>query len=129
MLTGDLKPAAEYPENDMRHQRDERWHPGNFERNAEAVERLEELAAGKNITVSQLALAWLLAQGDDIVPIPGTRSLERALENAAAADVTLTQADLETIDDVLPNGSYGNRYPEALKYDGLSKPRSGSAMR
>jgi aryl-alcohol dehydrogenase-like predicted oxidoreductase len=123
MLTGDLKPASEYPENDMRHQRDERWQPGNFERNAQAVERLEQLAASKDITVSQLALAWLLAQGDDIVPIPGTRSLERAVENAAAADVTLTQDDLDTIRDVLPNGSYGNRYPEALHYDGLSKRR------
>ena len=120
MLTGDLKPASEYPENDMRHQRDERWHPGNFERNAAAVDRLEHLAAGKDITVSQLALAWLLAQGEDIVPIPGTRSFKRAVENAAAADVTLTQADLDAIQNVLPNGSYGNRYPETLQYDGLS---------
>ncbi|HEY2435805.1 MAG TPA: aldo/keto reductase, partial [Solirubrobacteraceae bacterium] len=123
MLTGDLKPASEYPENDMRHQRDERWHPGNFERNAEAVGRLEQLAASKYITVSQVALAWLLAQGDDIVPIPGTRSLNRAVENARAAAVPLTQADLDTIHNVLPNGSYGNRYPESLQYDGLSKSR------
>ena len=121
MLTGDLKPASEYPENDMRHQRDERWHPGNFERNAEAVERLGQLAASKDIAVSQLALAWLLAQGDDIVPIPGTRRLERVLENVGAADVTLTEADLDTIHDALPNGSYGNRYPETLHYDGLSR--------
>jgi aryl-alcohol dehydrogenase-like predicted oxidoreductase len=123
MLTGDLKPASEYPENDMRSHRDERWHPGNFERNAEAVERLKQLAASKDITVSQLALAWLLAQGDDVVPIPGTRSLKRVIENAGAADVTLTQADLDTIHNALPNGSYGNRYPEALQYDGLSKSR------
>jgi aryl-alcohol dehydrogenase-like predicted oxidoreductase len=123
MLTGDLKPASEYTENDMRHQRDERWHPGNFERNAEAVGRLEQLAASKDITVSQLALAWLLAQGDDIVPIPGTRTLNRAVENARAADVPLTQADLDTIHNVLPNGSCGNRYPESLQYDGLSKSR------
>ena len=123
MLTGDLKPASEYAESDMRHDRDERWHPGNFERNAEAVERLKQLAASKDITVSQLALAWLLAQGDDIVPIPGTRSLKRAVENAGAADVTLTQTDLDTIHNALPNGSYGNRYPETLQYDGLSKSR------
>ena len=127
MLTGDLRPASEYPENDMRSHRDERWQPGNFERNAEAVERLERLASSKDITVSQLALAWLLAQGEDIVPIPGTRSLERAVENAGAADVTLTQADLDTIHNVLPNGSYGNRYPEALHYDGLSKSLVGTA--
>ena len=123
MLTGDLKPASEYPENDMRHQHDERWHPGNFEHNAAAVERLTQLAAGKGISVSQLALAWLLAQGDDIVPIPGTRSLVLVVENAAAADVTLTEADLETIHNALPDGSYGNRYPETLQYNGLSKRR------
>jgi aryl-alcohol dehydrogenase-like predicted oxidoreductase len=123
MLTGDIKPASEYPENDMRHQRDERWHPGNFERNAEAVERLKQLAASKDVTVSQLALAWLLAQGEDIVPIPGTRSLKHALGNAGAADATLTQGDLDIIHIALPNGSYGNRYPETLQYDGLSKSR------
>lgn len=123
MLTGDLKPASAYPENDMRSRLDERWQPGNFERNAEAVERLRELAAEKGVTVSQLALAWLLAQGDDIVPIPGTRSLARVRENAAAADVTLTADDLARVHAILPDGSFGNRYPEALAYDGLSRAR------
>jgi aryl-alcohol dehydrogenase-like predicted oxidoreductase len=123
MLTGDLKPAGEYPDGDMRRDMDERWQPGNYERNAEAVRRLNELAAGKGITVSQLALAWLLAQGDDIVPIPGTRSLERVKENAGGADVSLTDADLAAIREILPDGSYGNRYPEWFVFDGLSRPR------
>ena len=113
MLTGDLKPASEYPENDMRHQRDERWHPGNFERNAEAVERLEQLAASKGITVSQLALAWLLAQGDDIVPIPGTKKRNYLEENLGAADVSLSSDDLQRIEQVAPKGfSAGDRYPD-----------------
>jgi aryl-alcohol dehydrogenase-like predicted oxidoreductase len=112
-LTGDFRPAAEYPADDMRSW-DDRWQPGNYERNAEAVERLVALASSKGITVSQLALAWLLAQGDDIVPIPGTRSQARVVENAAAAGVALTAADLETIRDALPTGGFGSRYPEAM---------------
>jgi aryl-alcohol dehydrogenase-like predicted oxidoreductase len=121
-LTGKVKPASEYDESDMRNRFDERWQPGNFERNADAVARLKELAAGKGISVSQLALAWLLAQGDDIAPIPGTRSLDRVRENAAAADIALAQEDLDAITAILPDGSYGNRYPE-MGYDGLSRPR------
>jgi aryl-alcohol dehydrogenase-like predicted oxidoreductase len=112
-LTGDFRPAADYPADDMRSW-DHRWQPGNYERNVEAVERLVALAASKGITVSQLALAWLLAQGDDIVPIPGTRSPARVVENAAAADVTLTPADLDAIREALPTGGFGSRYPEAM---------------
>lgn len=112
-LTGDIRPAAEYPANDMRSW-DDRWQPGNYERNREAVERLTELARSKDISVSQLALAWLLAQGDDIVPIPGTRSQARAVENAGAAAVALSAADLETIRAALPTGGFGSRYPEAF---------------
>ena len=112
-LTGDFKPAAEYPADDMRSW-DERWQPGNYERNAEAVQQLTALAGEKSITVTQLALAWLLAQGDDIVPIPGTRRAQRVAENAAAADVELTDADLTRIGEILPDGSFGGRYPEAM---------------
>lgn len=112
-LTGDVRPASEYPANDMRSW-DDRWQPGNYERNLEAVERLTALARSKDITVGQLALAWLLAQGEDIVPIPGTRSAARAVENARAADVTLTPTDLETIHAALPSGGFGSRYPEAF---------------
>jgi len=75
-LTAAVKPAAEYAADDMRRW-DERWQPGNYERNSEAIRQLAALAAEKGFEVTQLALAWLLAQGDDIVPIPGTRSPHR----------------------------------------------------
>lgn len=112
-LTSAVKPAAEYPENDMRSW-DERWQPGNFEKNIDAVNQLTELARARGIEVTQLALAWLLAQGDDVVPIPGTRSPQRMADNAAAADVKLTDEDLARIHGILPQGAYGARYPEAM---------------
>ena len=112
-LTAAVKPAAEYPDDDMRRW-DERWQPGNYERNTEAIRQLAALAAEKGIEVTQLALAWLLAQGDDIVPIPGTRSPDRLAENTAAADVELTAGDLKRIADILPDGAYGSRYPAGM---------------
>ncbi|SFB74247.1 aldo/keto reductase [Tropicimonas isoalkanivorans] len=108
-LTGAVKPAAEYEEGDMR-RTDPRWQPGNFEKNLDAVRKLGELAEQKGIMVSQLALAWLLAQGDEIVPIPGTRHIERLEENTAAADVSLSADDLERIRQILPDGAFGARY-------------------
>lgn len=108
-LTGVVKPAAEYEETDMRRV-DPRWQPGNFEKNLDAVRQLEDLAKSKSATVSQLALAWLLAQGEDIVPIPGTRRTERLEENIGAADVVLSADDLAQIDRVLPEGAFGARY-------------------
>jgi aryl-alcohol dehydrogenase-like predicted oxidoreductase len=113
-LTGTAKPASEYDETDMR-SRDARWQPGNFEKNLEATRQLTELAASKDATVSQLALAWLLAQGEHIVPIPGTRSAKRVEENIGAADLTLTPADLDRIKEILPTGGFGARYPEAMR--------------
>ena len=112
-LTGDTRPAADYPANDMRSW-DDRWQPGNYERNLAAVERLTALARTKEITVGQLALGWLLAQGEDIVPIPGTRSAARVVENAGAAEITLTSEDLDTIHEALPHGGFGSRYPESM---------------
>jgi aryl-alcohol dehydrogenase-like predicted oxidoreductase len=112
-LTSDVKPASEYPADDMRSW-DARWQGDNFVANARAVEQLKELAAGKGATVGQLALAWLLAQGDDVVPIPGTRSAERLAENGGAADVVLTAEDLARVQEILPHGSYGDRYPAAM---------------
>jgi hypothetical protein len=73
----------------------------------DAVKQLTELAHAKGATVSQLALAWILAQGQDIVPIPGTRSAARVAENTAAADLTLAPADLEEIARILPAGGFG----------------------
>jgi aryl-alcohol dehydrogenase-like predicted oxidoreductase len=111
-LTSEVKPASEYGPGDMRSV-DERWQPGNYERNVAAIERLTELARGKGASVTQLALAWLLAQGDDIVPIPGTRSPDRLAENVGAAEVTLTADDLKLVDEILPGGSFGSRYAAA----------------
>jgi aryl-alcohol dehydrogenase-like predicted oxidoreductase len=108
-ITGTAKPAGQYDPSDMRNA-DPRWQPGNFEKNTDAVRRLGDLAAAKGITVSQLALAWLLSRGEYIVPIPGTRSPRRVEENTRAADVTLTDADLAAIGDILPVGGFGARY-------------------
>ncbi|WFE30284.1 aldo/keto reductase [Solwaraspora sp. WMMD791] len=111
-LTGAVRPAAEYPDGDMRTW-DERWQPGNYERNLAAVRELTAIAAAKGIAVTQLALAWLLAQGEEIVPIPGTRSPHRLAENVAAASVALSPAEVDRIRAVLPHGAAGSRYPAA----------------
>jgi hypothetical protein len=109
--TGTAKPAGQYDATDFRNT-NPRWQPGNFEKNVEAVDRLGRLATAKGITVSQLALAWLLAQGEHIVPIPGTRSAARLEENTHAADVALTEGDLAAIREILPTGGFGARYAE-----------------
>jgi aryl-alcohol dehydrogenase-like predicted oxidoreductase len=108
-LTGEIKPASEYPDDDMRSY-DPRWQGEDFEKNAAAVEALKELASEKEATVGQLALAWLLAQKDYIVPIPGTRKVARLEENVGAADLKLTDEDLKRIHEILPEGSFGSRY-------------------
>lgn len=110
-ITGTAKPAGQYEATDIRNV-DPRWQPGNFEKNVEAVDRLAEARGGKGATVSQLALAWLLTRGEHIVPIPGSRSPSRIEENAAAADLTLADADLTAIDEILPLGGFGARYTE-----------------
>lgn len=112
-LSGVVKPASEYPEGDMRRW-DERWQGENFTYNLRATGELTDFAATKGLTVAQLALAWLLAQGDDVVPIPGTRSPGRVAENTRAADVELTEADLARIGEILPQGSAGGRLPATL---------------
>ena len=112
-LTGAAKPGADYDESDLRYT-DPRFQPGNFEKNLEATKKLTALAGSKGATVAQLALAWLLAQGDDIVPIPGTRSPKRVEENVGAADLTLSEADLKQVHDILPHGGFGARYTEEL---------------
>lgn len=112
-LTGTAKPADQYDKSDMR-SFDPRWQPGAFEKNVEAVRQLEAFAKERGAKVSQLALAWLLAQGDDIVPIPGTRSIARLEENVGAVRLELTAHDLERIDEILPAGGFGARYPDAV---------------
>ena len=108
-LTGSAKPADQYDATDMR-RNDPRWQPGNFEKNVEATRQLSALAESKGATVAQLALAWLLAQGEYIVPIPGTRSPQRLVENIGAVDLTLTADDLANVDEILPAGGFGARY-------------------
>ncbi|MGY5956462.1 aldo/keto reductase [Kosakonia sp. BK9b] len=108
-LTADVRPAAEYDETDSR-RFDPRWQPGNFEKNRAAVEQLTVLARQKGASVSQFALAWLLAQGNDIVPIPGTRRQDRLVENIRAAELSLTQEDIDEISRILPDGAFGERY-------------------
>ena len=109
-LTGTARPAAAYDADDIRHD-DPRWQPGNYEHNQAAVTRLADLAAAKEATVGQLALAWLLTRRPDLVPIPGTRNLERVQENAAAASLTLDDDELALIDTILPQ-AHGARYTE-----------------
>lgn len=108
-LTGMAKPAAEHEPDDMR-TFDPRWQPGNFERNLKATAQLSALAESMDATVGQLALAWLLAQDDHVVPIPGSRSPQRVAENAAAANLDLSLSDLTHIAEILPNGGFGARY-------------------
>ena len=81
------------------------------------MRELTELAREKDITVTQLALAWILAQGTDIVAIPGTKRPERMEENAVAAEVELSAEDLARIDEILPDGAYGSRYQEGMVPD------------
>jgi aryl-alcohol dehydrogenase-like predicted oxidoreductase len=111
-LTGRFKSPADLPEDDWR-----RGHPRfqgeNFNRNLDLVRRVEALARRKGCTPAQLALAWLLAQGPDVVPIPGSKVRARLEENAAAADIELGRTDLESLDAAFPKGAaVGLRYPE-----------------
>lgn len=112
-LTGAVTPAHEYAEDDMRRV-DPRWQGENFEYNLCATRQLKEFAAAKGITVAQPALAWLLAKGEDIVPIPGTRSAQRLEENVGSAAVELTAGDLQRITQILPYGAAGGRYPAEI---------------
>jgi aryl-alcohol dehydrogenase-like predicted oxidoreductase len=108
-LTGTAKPAGQYDPTDMRNS-DPRWQPGNYEKNLAATRELADLARSLNATVGQLALAWLLARGPHVVPIPGSRKPERVLENAGAARLQLDDATLTSIAEILPEGGYGARY-------------------
>ncbi len=112
-LTGRWKSVSDMPEGDTRAARFPRFEEENFRKNLELVERVKEIAAEKDATPGQLALAWVLAQGDDIVPIPGTKRRKYLEENAAAADLSLTDDDLRRIEEAMPRGSAaGDRYYE-----------------
>ncbi len=112
-LTGRFRKLEDLSADDYR-RHSPRFQGENFAKNLELVERVEEMAKEKNCTASQLALAWVMAQGEDIVPIPGTKKLRYLEENIAAAKITLNSADLKKLDDVAPHGAAaGLRYPEA----------------
>ena len=111
-LTGQIKRIEDLAEDDFRRQ-NPRFMGENFRKNLELVARVEEIAKEHKCTPAQLALAWVLAQGDDIVPIPGTRHPERVEENVGALDVVLSENDLRRIDAAAPKGiAAGERYPE-----------------
>jgi aryl-alcohol dehydrogenase-like predicted oxidoreductase len=109
-LTGRFKTQASIAEGDYR-RNTPRFQGENFDRNLSLLSEVESLAAAKGITPSQLALAWVLAQGEDIVPIPGTKRRKYIEENAAAADVALTVSDLRRLAAAFPKGvAAGDRY-------------------
>ncbi|HLN65519.1 MAG TPA: aldo/keto reductase [Symbiobacteriaceae bacterium] len=112
-LTGQIKRFEDLPADDYR-RNSPRFQGENFRRNLDLVARIEELAGQKGCTPAQLALAWLLAQGKDIVPIPGTKRRRYLDENLGALSVTLTDEDLRRIEAVAPRGvAAGERYPAA----------------
>jgi aryl-alcohol dehydrogenase-like predicted oxidoreductase len=113
-LTGSLKRPEDLPENDWR-RTNPRFQGENFEKNRALVEEVEAMAWNKGTTPAQLALAWLLRRGPHVVPIPGSRRLERLEENTAAADITLSDEELRRLDEIAPMGAAaGDRYPETM---------------
>jgi aryl-alcohol dehydrogenase-like predicted oxidoreductase len=110
-LSGRFKTIDDLEPTDYRRQ-SPRFQGENFERNLDVVRRIEEIARSKGVTPAQLAIAWVLSQGDDIVPIPGSKSIGHLQENIAAVDIELTPDDLAKIDEVAPKGvAAGDRYP------------------
>jgi aryl-alcohol dehydrogenase-like predicted oxidoreductase len=111
-LTGEIKKAGDLGETDRRRMFP-RFQGENLEKNVAVVNRVEEIAKEKQCTPAQLALAWVLAQGNDIVPIPGTKRRKYLEQNAAALEVELTEEDLRRIEEIAPRGvASGLRYPE-----------------
>jgi aryl-alcohol dehydrogenase-like predicted oxidoreductase len=113
-LTGQIKRFEDFAEDDFR-RNISRFQGENFQKNLDLVAKVEEIAKQKNCTSSQLALAWVLAQGEDLVPIPGTKRRHYLEENLKALDVQLTPADLQRIEEAFPRGAAaGPRYSEQM---------------
>jgi aryl-alcohol dehydrogenase-like predicted oxidoreductase len=113
-LTGALKSPDDLAPDDWRRM-NPRFQGENFRKNLELVEELEAMARDKGTTAAQLALAWLLTRGKHVVPIPGSRRIERLEENTAAADITLTENELHRLELIAPFGAAaGMRYPEPM---------------
>jgi len=116
-LSGRVTSPDDLDPDDFR-RRNPRFQGENFDRNLELVERVREIAEEKDVTPAQLALAWVLRQGDDIVPIPGTKRAHYVEENARAAEVELGDEDLARIEDAFPKGATsGERYPDMSSID------------
>jgi len=113
-LTGQIKKTSDLAEDDWR-RNSPRFQGENFAKNLKLVEHLKALAAEKGCLPSQLALAWILAQSKDIVPIPGTKQRKYLEENVGSLNITLSSTDLKQIDEIAPSGvAQGGRYPEAM---------------
>jgi aryl-alcohol dehydrogenase-like predicted oxidoreductase len=117
-LSGRFRSLGDLDPEDFR-RNNPRFQAENFTRNLDLVERVQEIAAEKGVTAAQLALAWVLAQGNDIVPIPGTKRVAYLEENLGALDVELTGDDLARIDEAFPRGvTSGERYPDMSSVNG-----------
>jgi len=113
-LSGQLKEFDDLAEDDYR-RNSPRFQGDNFDKNLQLVKKVEDIASQKGVAASQLALAWVLAQGQDIVPIPGTKHRKYLEQNAAAAEIILSQNELAELGDIFPpNAASGARYPEAM---------------
>jgi aryl-alcohol dehydrogenase-like predicted oxidoreductase len=111
-LTGRFRSFEDLPEDDFRRV-SPRFQGENFDRNLELVERVEEIAAEKGVNAGQLALAWVLAQGEDVVPIPGTKHVAYLEQNVAASEIELSDEELRRIDEAAPAGAAaGDRYAD-----------------
>ena len=114
-LSGDIKSIDDLEEGDFR-RTNPRFMGENFQKNLDLVEAVKGIAHDRGVTAAQLALAWVLAQGNHLVPIPGTRRIATLEQNAAAADIVLTAEDVEAIEAVFPkNAASGHRYAEAAR--------------
>ena len=121
-LAGQITSPDDFPEDDFRRNLP-RFSGANFVHNLKLVDEVRSLAAEKDCTPSQLALAWVLARGDDVVPIPGTKRRTYLDENVAALDVVLSEADLAAIEEVFPVGAgAGERYPDMTSI-GMATPK------
>lgn len=113
-LTGQIRSIDDLAEDDYRRS-SPRFQGANFQKNLDLVQRIQQIASEKDCTPAQLALAWILAQGSDMVPIPGTKRRRYLDENIGAARISLSKSDLRRIDEVAPQGvAAGARYPEAM---------------
>ncbi len=114
-LSGEIKSVDDLDADDFRRS-NPRFMGENFQKNLDLVEAVKAIAADKGVTAAQLALAWVLAQGDDLIPIPGTRRIATLEQNVAATDLVLSSEDLARIDAVFPKGAAsGHRYAEAAR--------------